>query len=55
MENIIEIIITIFIIAAALFLFVRSMKKKSCGQCDCGHCSESCSKPNIRNKHFKSK
>lgn len=55
MENIIEIIATILIIAAALFLFVRSMKKKSCGQCDCGHCSESCSKPSIKNKYLKNK
>lgn len=52
MENIIEIIVTILIIGLALFLFVRSMKKKSCGHCDCGHCSESCSKLNVKKNKY---
>lgn len=53
MGNIVEIIVTILIIAAALFLFVKSMKKKSSGQCDCGHCSESCSKLNVKKTNIK--
>lgn len=45
MGNLIEIIIAILIIAAALFLFIRSIKKKSCGGCDCGNCTKSCCPP----------
>lgn len=45
MGNLIEIIIAIIIIASALFLFVKNIKKKSCGDCGCGNCNKSCCPP----------
>ena len=45
MGNLIEIIIAVLIIASALFLFIKSIRKKSSGDCDCGNCTKSCCPP----------
>lgn len=38
-----EIIITILIVLAAVFIFVGNLKKKAkSGGCDCGSCSSHC-------------
>lgn len=37
-----EIIITGIIVVFAIFILVRSAKKKASGQCDCGSCSSHC-------------
>jgi hypothetical protein len=49
---VIEVIIGGVIITSAVVLFVRSMKNKSSGCCDCAHCSSHCSapKPSEKNK-----
>lgn len=41
---IMEITITIIIVACASFFLINSMKKKSQGKCDCGSCSSHCPK-----------
>lgn len=39
----VEIIITAFIVAGAIFIFAKNIKKKAkSGGCDCGSCSSSC-------------
>lgn len=43
MQNIVEILIALIIVASAIFLFIKNIKKKSSGGCDCGHCSQSTS------------
>lgn len=45
MGNFIEIIITILIVTAALFFFIKSIRKKSSGGCDCSNCNKNCSLP----------
>lgn len=50
MQNIIEIVIAAIIITSSLILFVRNIKKKSLGDCDCGHCSKSNSCSTKNNK-----
>lgn len=44
---VIEIIVTVFIVAVAVVIFVRNIKKQASGQCNCGckDCSSSCSLP----------
>jgi len=37
-----EILIAALIAAAALFMLIRSAKRKSQGKCDCGSCSSHC-------------
>jgi ferrous iron transport protein B len=38
-----QIIITVAIIAFAVYLLYKNVKKKASGQCDCGSCSSHCS------------
>ena len=38
-----EIIITIGIIALAVYILAKSVKKKATGQCDCSSCPTGCS------------
>ncbi|HCJ56820.1 MAG TPA: FeoB-associated Cys-rich membrane protein [Clostridiaceae bacterium] len=37
-----EIVIAVSIVAAAVFIFYRSAKKKTSGNCDCGSCTSHC-------------
>ncbi|MFA7572953.1 MAG: FeoB-associated Cys-rich membrane protein [Lutispora sp.] len=37
-----EVIITIGIVLLAVFIFYRSAKKKTTGDCDCGSCTSHC-------------
>ncbi|MCY6370918.1 FeoB-associated Cys-rich membrane protein [Clostridium ganghwense] len=37
-----EMFITILLIALAIFILVKSAKKKISGGCDCGSCSSHC-------------
>ena len=37
-----ELVITTGIIALAVFIFYRSAKKKTTGDCDCGSCTSHC-------------
>ncbi|HHY77208.1 MAG TPA: FeoB-associated Cys-rich membrane protein [Clostridiales bacterium] len=37
-----EIIITIGIVALAAYIFYRSTKKRTKGECECGCCSSQC-------------
>lgn len=39
-----QIIITVAIIAFAVYLLFKNVKKNASGQCDCGCCSSHCSK-----------
>lgn len=43
-----EFIISGVIIAAAVYIFYKNIKKKSSGTCDCGSCSRHC--PQYKNK-----
>lgn len=38
-----QVIITVGIIAFAIYLLAKNIKKKASGQCDCGSCSSHCS------------
>lgn len=40
----VEIIFTILIIAIAVFIFYKNLKKSTSGECNCGSCSKSCPK-----------
>ncbi|SKA74991.1 Virus attachment protein p12 family protein [Clostridium sp. USBA 49] len=37
-----EIIITILLLALAIFIFYKNFKKSTKGECNCGSCSSSC-------------
>lgn len=41
---IIEVIITVAIVAAAVFMLYKNLKKSASGKCNCGNCSSSCPK-----------
>ena len=42
MKEIIEIAVATVIIIAALTIFIKNIKKKSSGTCDCDCCSANC-------------
>jgi hypothetical protein len=46
MMTIVEVVITLGIATAAVYIFVKNIKKKSQAGCDCGSCSEHC--PNYK-------
>lgn len=48
-----EILITIGIVALAAFIFFRSAKKKTKGDCGCGNCSSQCPLYEERKKNSK--
>lgn len=39
---VIEILVTLLIIAAAGYIFFKDLKKSTSGKCNCGSCSSSC-------------
>lgn len=39
-----EVLITLLIAAAAVFIVAKNLKKSSKGECNCGSCSSSCPK-----------
>ncbi len=39
-----EVIIAILIVLLAIYLIIRSFKKSSKGECNCGSCSKGCPK-----------
>ncbi|MDN5317932.1 MAG: hypothetical protein PWR08_2057 [Thermoanaerobacterium sp.] len=41
---IIEVIVTVAMVAAAVFMLYKNLKKSTSGQCNCGSCSSSCPK-----------
>ncbi|KAA5806355.1 FeoB-associated Cys-rich membrane protein [Thermoanaerobacterium thermosaccharolyticum] len=41
---VVEIIITSAIVALAVFILYKNIKKSTSGQCNCGSCSSSCPK-----------
>ncbi|MDI3311506.1 MAG: FeoB-associated Cys-rich membrane protein [Thermoanaerobacterium sp.] len=41
---IIEVIVTVAIVATAVFILYKNLKKSTSGQCNCGSCSSSCPK-----------
>jgi heterodisulfide reductase subunit C len=43
----VEIIFTVIIVAIAVFIFYKNLKKSTSGQCNCGSCSSSCPKYSI--------
>lgn len=43
----IEIIITVLVIAIAVFIFYKNLKKSTSGECNCGSCSAGCPKYNM--------
>ena len=44
-----EIIITIAIVASAVYLLYRNIKRKAEGKCDCGSCTSKCPKYDNKN------
>lgn len=44
----IEIIFTLIVIAIAVFIFYKNLKKSTSGECNCGSCSTSCPKYTIQ-------
>jgi hypothetical protein len=42
----IEIVLTVLIVSLAVYIFVKSIRKKSKSGCDCGSCSAQC--PNYK-------
>ncbi|GAA0738267.1 FeoB-associated Cys-rich membrane protein [Clostridium oceanicum] len=47
---VIEIIATIGIVALAFFIFIKNLKKKASGKCDCSSCTSKCARYNENNK-----
>ncbi|WP_434642155.1 FeoB-associated Cys-rich membrane protein [Thermoanaerobacterium thermosaccharolyticum] len=41
---VVEIIITSAIVALAVFILYKNIKKSASGKCNCGNCSSSCPK-----------
>ena len=41
---VIEIIATIGIVALALFILIKNLKKKTSGKCDCSCCTSKCAR-----------
>lgn len=50
----VEVIITVLILAVAGFILFKNLRSSAQGKCNCGSCSTSCPKYSLQNKNKQS-